>query len=93
MDTSLAGVPKHPVKVYRPLTAIVLVKASRQGCYLCLIACVPRRRAHRAHAPLFEWTNAVHLQTRSRAPLFSAPSSGILFLLLHCFFSFAAGSK
>ena len=36
---------------------------------------LPRRRAYRAHAPLFEWTNVGCLQPCLRAPLSSAPSS------------------
>ena len=34
----------HLLKIFRPLTAIVLVTAARQGCYLRLIACCPRER-------------------------------------------------
>ena len=36
---------------------------------------LPRRRACRAHAPLFEWTNVGCLQTWQRAPLSSVPFS------------------
>ena len=36
---------------------------------------LPRRRACRAHAPLFEWTNVGCLQPCLRVPLSSAPSS------------------
>ena len=35
------GAPTHPLKIFRPLTAIVLITALRHGCYLCLIACCP----------------------------------------------------
>ena len=49
-DTSLAGVPTHLLKIFRPLTAIVLVTASRQGCCLRLIACFPGEgRTGRTH--------------------------------------------
>ena len=37
---------------------------------------LPRRRACRAHAPLFEWTNVGCLQPCLRAPLSSVPFSG-----------------
>ena len=36
----------------------------------------PRRRAHRARAPLYEWTNVGCLQPCQRTPLSSVPSSG-----------------
>jgi hypothetical protein len=36
---------------------------------------LPRRRAHQAHAPLFEWTKLLRFQTRSFVPLSSTSSS------------------
>ena len=36
---------------------------------------LPRRRACRAHAPLFEWTNVGCLKPCQRAPLSSVPPS------------------
>ena len=36
---------------------------------------LPRRKAYRAHAPLFEWTNVGCLQPCQRVPLSSVPTS------------------
>ena len=59
----------HLLKIFRPLTAIVLVTAFKERLLLpSSYRMLPRRKACRAHAPLFEWTNAGCLQPCQRRP-------------------------
>ena len=74
------GAPIHPLKVFRPLAAIVLITASRQGHCLRLIACFPGEgrtgcTLRSSSGPTSFVFNLVHL----RAPLPPLPVFFCLF--------------